>query len=195
MRKFWTTGILCILCFLLSACIGSSPPRAWFEGDKDWPSIYRFQVEINGKHRYFESYTTIRYVDESTTWISLYIDGGKEHLASIRYSIQDAYIEKENGERISPKLYITSENAKDIPRGTSWGGKIPDIAVQEKIIDPSNSGGKFSGVNLRFDTPPPNARSRWVLHLGKVTIGETEINIPEKTIILRGRQWYSRSLV
>ena len=191
MRRFWKISVVYALCFLLIACIGSLPPRPWFEGDKDWPSIDRFQVEIEGKRESFEFATKIHYVDESTTWIYLYVNDFKRASAPLRYSARDAYIEKENGERITPKLYITSSNAKDIPPGLPWGGKIPDVTVQEKTVDPSNSGDSFGGINFRFDTPPPNAKSRCVLHLGQVTVGDVGVEIPEKVIIVRGRQWYS----
>lgn len=179
------------LCFLLSACIGSTPPRPWFEGETAWPSVHRFEVTAEGKQQPFEFATKIHYVDASSTWIYLYVNDFKRGSTSISYSAKDAYIKKENGARITPTLYITSPNAEKISPGLPWAGKIPDIAVREQTVDPSNSGGMYGGVDLRFDTAPPEAGSRWILHLGKVTIGDMDVEIPERTIIVRARQWYT----
>jgi hypothetical protein len=191
MHNRWKASIICFLCIFLNACIGSIPAQPWFEGDVDWPSTYRFQVEIDKKRENFEFSTSIQYVDESNTWIYLYVNDFNKGFASIQYSAQDAYIEKENGERIKPILYITSSNAKNISPGLPWGGKIPDTAIQEAIVNPNKSGGIHDGVSLRFNTAPSNTRMRWVLHFGKVTIKDKEIEIPDKIIVVRGRQWYA----
>ncbi len=187
----WKTRLAYPLFFLLTACMGSIPPQPWFEGETEWPSIHRFDVSNDEKPEPFELVTKIHYVDESSLWIYLYVNDFKRASMLIRYSAGEAYIEKEDGQRITPALYVTSPSAKNIPSSLPWGGKIPDIVVHEQTIDPNDSGGLHGGVSLRFDTAPPHASSRWVLHLGTVTIGDAEIEIPEKTIVVRARQWYT----
>lgn len=191
MCKPWKISTVYPLCLLLSACIGSTPPRPWFEGEAAWPSIHRFEVSTEGKPQPFEIATKIHYVDTSSTWIYLYVNDFKRGSAPISYSVNGAYIEKQNGERITPTLYVTSANAETISPGLPWAGKIPDIAVHQPAVNPNDSGAVHGGVDLRFDTPPPERGSRWTLHLGKVTIGDTDVEIPEQTIILRARQWYT----
>lgn len=187
MCKLWRISTVYALCVLLSACIGSTPPRPWFEGESGWPSIHSVEVTTEGTQQPFEIATKIHYVDTSSTWIYLYVSDFKRGPASMSYSAKDAYIKKENGERITPTLYITSPDAENIPPGLPWAGKIPDIAVREPAVNPNDSGGVHGGVDVRFDTSPPEAGSRWILHLGKVTIGDTDVEIPERTIILRAR--------
>lgn len=192
MHRLLKSSIVCCASLLLEACIGTIPPRPWFEGDSDWPSVSRVKIERDGKNETVETAISINCADESALWIYLYAHNFRNYSepVPILYSAQDAYIEKENGERVIARseFYVRSSPAEGIPpepcRGINFYSTLQ--------MGATNLNRDRGGVNLRFDTTPPVPGSRWILHLGQITIGDIQIEIPNETIILRKREWYTR---
>ncbi|WP_156293723.1 hypothetical protein [Serratia oryzae] len=200
-RKLMLAMMVCFLSLALGACVVSTPPTPWFEGDKNWPSAHQVNVERNGKQESIEIIVNITCADESALWISLYAHNysGANHSARIpiMYSNQRAYIEKENGKRIiSDAAFYDDLSLKtgDMPAKrcsgtTSSAGSRPAVAYSALQAETINLNGEQRGIALRFETALPARGSRWTLHLGQLTVDNIKIDIPEKIIILRGREW------
>ena len=192
MHRLLKGSIVFVVSLLLGACVGTIPPRLWFEGDSDWPSVSRVKIERDGKNENIETAISIGCTDESAVWIYLYSHNLRDYLepVPILYSAKDAYIEKENGERVFARseFYVRKAPAQGIPPD-QCKAIMSSSATQKGTTNLNRNGG---GVNLRFDTTPLEPGSRWILHLGTITIGDMQIGIPDKTIILRKREWYFR---
>lgn len=194
MHRLLKISIAIFAALLLGACVGTIPPKPWFEGDADWPSVSRVKIERDGKNENIETAISISCSDESALWIYIYSHNYRDHSepVPILYSAKDAYIEKENGERVIARSEFYARNS---PTQDMSPARCKEIMFYSTLQSgAANLNQKKGGVNLRFDTTPPAPGSRWILHLGQVTIGDIRIEIPEKTIILRGREWYSRRL-
>lgn len=167
--------------------MNTSPPRPWFEGERDWPSISRYEVEIGGKKVPVELAYQISCADAHALWIYLYIHdfSRRDSKLEIRFSPATAYIEKEDGQRFVGRAAPYEKTSKpgyaagvDQCRGLQIHS--PAAAKTFRLNQPAY---------LHFATAAPDANSRWTLNMGRVFVGNTEIQLPVKTIVLRKTQW------
>lgn len=197
MPKSFLPGIFLGSSLLLAGCVGSLPPRPWLEGEKDWPSVARYEVVLDGKKVPVELAYHISCADAQALWVYVYIHdfSRRDSNVEIRFSPGTAYIEKENGERFvgDPALY--KKIAKPTPLGKGVeAGDCKDHSLQ---VHTGAAARKFtlnSPAHFRFNTAGPDANSRWKLNMGRVFVGGNEIQIPEKNIILRKTQWYMQKI-
>lgn len=176
----------------LAGCVNSSPPRPWLEGEKDWPSISRYEVERAGRKVPIELAYQISCADAQSFWIYLYVHdfSRRDSDVELRFSPGTAYIEKENGERFVGHAQRYEKTAKPVPPGD---GMDADRCKNPAPPLRSGAAAKQFTLNhpayLRFDTAAPDANSRWKLDMGRVVVGNTEIQLPVKHIVLRKTQW------
>lgn len=190
-------GIVLASAIFLGGCVNSLPPKPWFEGEKDWPSISRYEVELDGKKVPIELAYHIRCADAEALWIYVYIHdfSRRDSSVEVRFSPNTAYIEKENGERFigDPKLYKKPSKPTPLEKGVE-AGDCKDHSLQ---VHSGATAKKFtlnSPAYFRFDTAAPDVNSRWMLNMGKVFVGDTEIQLPVKNIVLRKKQWYLQKI-
>lgn len=202
--KLTLAMMVCCLSLTLGGCVVSAPPRPWFEGDQNWPSTHQVKVERNGQQESIEIIINITCADESALWVSLYAhnDSRTNHRARIPiiYSNQRAYLEKENGERIISdsafyddlSLKAGGMPSKRCSGTTSSAGSRPAVAYSALQAETINLNGEQGGIVLRFATALPGQGSRWALHLGQLTVDNIKIDIPEKIIVFREREWHTQ---
>lgn len=171
----------------LGGCVHSSPPRPWFEGEQDWPSIARYEVEVGGKKVPLELAYQISCADGDALWIYLYLHdfSRRDSSVELRFAPQTAYIQKENGQRFVGHAEPYEKTSE--PGASAHGAGAGQCKTH------SGAAGKKLRLNqpvyLRFATAAPNADSRWTLNMGKVFVGSAEIPLPIKNIVLRKTQW------
>lgn len=187
MHKLLKVGLCCCMTLLLGACaIRSHPPRVGIEDVSDWHSSADLAVAETDR-RLGTVETAVRFIctDKTTLWVYLFARyyGIEQEKLPASYSAEHAYIEKENGERViaNPTTYkhISSVDGVFVDQCTAsepWPGEAGEVSLIQAMI--------------RFDTASPVSGSRWTLHLGQLRIGNINISIPEKTVILRPREYY-----
>jgi len=181
----------------LTGCVNSLPPRPWFEGEKDWPTIVRYEIELNGGKMPIELAYSISCADEKSLWVYAYIHNFSRQDTNIRtrYFPENAFLVKENGESVKSdkKLYRILSRKESLPTSDFYAQCKNDLTwsyseVNDKLT--LNS----TGVLYRFKTAAPHSNSRWKLNLGSILIDNVEIKIPEQTVVLREKQFYLKKI-
>lgn len=102
------------------------------------------------------------------------------------YSTEYAYVEKPDGSMVpaASEMYFTNDKEATAP------GKRIDQSVVDLNSDKlhfSNKVGNYMypSIYIRFDTLPPVPGDEWVIHLGKVQIGDELIDIPSRRLCMR----------
>jgi hypothetical protein len=99
------------------------------------------------------------------------------------YSTEFAYVEKEDGSRISaePEIRFSSRSDPDQP-GEIVGAKVVDLNSDEVQMTNKHGWSLYGDVYIKFNMPPPLPTSRWKVHLGRVVLGDNPTEIPEQYV-------------
>ena len=198
MPNFLFFSIVLSSSIFMTGCVSSLPPRPWFEGEKDWPTVVQYEIELDGKKMPIQFSYHISCAYEESLWISVYIHNFSRHVTDIntRYYPENAYIIKENGERVpsEPELYRSLPTQKVHKDREFTAHCKNDTAWFYSEVGKENLKLNSSGVLYRFNTSAPIFNSRWKLNLGSISIEDKGISIPEKFIILRTKQFYLQKI-
>lgn len=109
-------------------------------------------------------------------------EGGTDGIPML-YSTEYAYVEKEDGTRISaePEIRFSSKNDPDQP-GEIVGATAVDLNSDQVQLTNKHGWSLYGSVYIKFNMPPPLPTSRWKVHLGRVALGGDQTEIPVQDI-------------
>lgn len=100
------------------------------------------------------------------------------------YSTEYAYVEKEDGTRV-PALAEIREARTPQSSLPGWPFEETTIDINADELQYNRHGMlMYASVYIGFATPPPEPGDKWIIHFGKIQIGDELIDIPPRETCL-----------